>query len=68
MFLNSNRLSLNVAETEFMVIASHQKVRTMDSEINITVNGNEINRVNSVKFLGVHIDEHLAWSTYRQTV
>ena len=47
-----------------MVIASHQKVRTIDSEINIRVNGNEINRVHSVKSLGVHIDEHLTWSVH----
>ena len=63
-WLNSNRLSLNVLKTEFMVIASHQKVRTIDSEINIRVNGNEINRVHSVKSLGVHIDEHFTWSVH----
>ena len=63
-WLNSNRLSLNVVKTEFMVIGSHQKVRTMDREIDIRVNGNEINRVNSVKSLGVHIVEHLTWSVH----
>ena len=61
-WLNSNRLSLNVVKTEFMIIGSHQKLRTINSEINIRVNGSEINRVNSVKFLGVHIAEHLTWS------
>ena len=47
-----------------MVIGSHQKVRTIESEIYIRVNGNEINRVHSVKSLGVHIDEHFTWSVH----
>lgn len=47
-----------------MVIGSHQKLRTIVSEINIRVNGNEINKVKSVKSLEVHIDEHLTWSVH----
>jgi hypothetical protein len=32
------------------------------SEMNIKINDNKINRVDFVKSLGVHIDEHLSWS------
>ncbi len=44
-----------------MVIGSQQKLRSIDSEINIRINENEITRVESVKSLGVYIDKHLTW-------
>ena len=44
-----------------MVIGSQQKLRSIDSEINIRVNENGITRVESVKSLGVYIDKHLTW-------
>ena len=59
--LITNRLSLNTVKTEFMVIGSQQKLRSIDSEINIKINENEMTRVDSVKSLGVYIDKHLAW-------
>ena len=60
-WLNTNRLSLNIAKTEFMTIGSRQKIITIDDEItNIKIfNECEINRVDSVKSLGVYIDKHL---------
>ncbi len=60
-WLITNRLSLNIVKTEFMVIGSQQKLRSIDSEINIRINENEITRVESVKSLGVYIDKHLTW-------
>jgi hypothetical protein len=48
-WLITNRLSLNIVKTEFMVIGSQQKLRSIDSEINIRINENEITRVESVK-------------------
>ncbi len=60
-WLITNRLSLNIVKTEFMVIGSQQKLKSIDSEINIRMNENEITRVESVKSLGVHIDKHLTW-------
>ncbi len=63
-WLITNRLSLNIAKTEFMTIGSRQKIRAIDDEIIIKINEREINRVDSVKSLGVHIDNHLAWTTH----
>jgi hypothetical protein len=51
-WLITNRLGLNIVKTEFMVIGSQQKLRSIDSEINIRINENEITRVESVKSLG----------------
>ena len=41
-WLNTNRLSLNIAKTEFMTIRSRQKIRTTDDEITIKINECEI--------------------------
>ena len=63
-WLNTNRLSLNIAKTEFMTIRSRQKISTTDDEITIKINECEINRVESVKSLGVYIDNHLTWTKH----
>ena len=63
-WLITNRLSLNIAKTEFMTIGSRQKLRTIDDVINIKINECEINRVDSVKSLGVYIDNHLTWTKH----
>ena len=63
-WLNTNKLSLNIAKTEFMTIGSRQKIRTIDDEITIKINECEINRVESVKSLGVYIDNHLTWTKH----
>ena len=63
-WLITNRLSLNIAKTEFMAIGSRQKIRDIDDEITIKINEREINRVDSVKSLGVYIDNHLTWKKH----
>ena len=58
-WLITNRLSLNIVKTEFMVIGSQQKLRSIDSEINIRINENEItiglNRWNPWEFILINI-------------
>ena len=63
-WLITNRLSLNIAKTEFMTIGSRQKLRTIDDAITIKISECEINRVDSVKSLGVYIDNHLTWTKH----
>ena len=63
-WLITNRLSLNIAKTKFMAIGSRQKIRAIDDEITIKINEREINRVDSVKSLGVYIDNHLTWEKH----
>jgi tRNA nucleotidyltransferase (CCA-adding enzyme) len=61
-WLNANKLSLNVAKTEFMVIGSRQRLATFDDhEINVFVCNDQIKRVNSSKSLGLKIYENLTW-------
>ena len=63
--LISNKLSLNVAKTEFMVIGSDQRLNSFsDEQINIEIDAKLSTKVKEAKSLGVIIDEHLSWSNH----
>ena len=57
-WLQSNKLSLNTQKTFFILF---HRARLKDTNIVITMNGYAINRVNSLKYLGVIIDQKLNW-------
>ena len=63
-WLTTNNLSLNIVKTEFMVVGSRQRIKTLNNEIDIEINGNMVNQVTSVKSLGVHLDNHRIWSEH----
>ena len=42
-----------------MLIGPCQKLRNND--LRITADGKQLSRVSSVKYLGLHLDEHLTW-------
>ena len=55
----------NVAETEFMVISSRQKLQSLnDYKMNIHIDGVPINQSNQSKSLGLIIDENLSWKAH----
>ena len=55
----------NVAETEFMVITSRQKLQSLnDYKMNIHIDGVPINQSNKNKSLGLIIDENLSWKAH----
>ena len=51
-----NKLSLNVSKTNFIVFSNLKC-----GDCNIEINGSEIERVYSTKFLGIYIDSKLSW-------
>ena len=62
-WLITNELSLNIAKTEFMIVRSRQRINAnQDNNMSIRIDDHEINRVHSVKCLGLYIDRHLTWS------
>ena len=64
-WLIANRLSLNIAKTEFMIIGSRQRLINHDvSNLNICVNNTQIKRVQHTKSLGLTIDENLTWKNH----
>ena len=62
-WLKANRLTLNVKKTKYMVFGSKQKLRHKP-DLNINIDGQKLERVEVMKYLGVHLDEHLTFSTH----
>ena len=64
-WLKANKLGLNIAKTEFMVVSSRQKFLAENcSELNIRLDNQPISRVEHAKSLGLIIDDRLSWSNY----
>ena len=61
-WMRQNKLSLNTNKTEYMVIGNKRRVNHIQEEINVEINGENIQRVHEVKYLGVTIDENLSWN------
>lgn len=68
MWLCANKLTLNVLKTDFMVIASRQKLAALGDSITLSVNGISLSQVRSVKSLGVNIDENLTWENHVESI
>ena len=65
-WLITNRLTLNVKKTEYMLIGSRQKLsnRSNLSEIKVSIASNEVERIPNTKTLGIIIDENLKWKKH----
>ena len=63
-WLISNKLTLNSAKTEFMLIGSIQELSTFSNPLELSIDNVRIEHVSSVKSLGVFIDENLRWQTH----
>ena len=60
-WLKANRLSLNVAKTELMIIGSRQRLAVQCDDLEIKIDDQIIKRVDHTKALGLTIDDHLSW-------
>ena len=58
-WLNANKICLNVSKTELVLFRSAKK--QLDFGLKLKLNGKRLYPTNSVKYLGVKIDEHLTW-------
>ena len=61
-----NLLTLSIRKSNVMLIGSRQKLRNYD--LCITVDGKQLSRVPSVRYLGLHIDENLSWYQHMANV
>ena len=64
-WMNVNKLSLNVSKTKCIVFSLRKK---MVSKYHITLNGEDIEQIDNIKFLGVCIDCKLTWNYHVQFV
>ena len=55
-WLKMNKLALNVLKTKFMIIGTSQRLNILD--------GCQIRRVKSVKYLGLIVDDTLTWAEH----
>ena len=65
LWLKMNKLSLNAQKTKLMIFHRRQK---QINELNISINGTDIERVEPFNFLGLHIHESLSWRTHTDIV
>ena len=56
-WLHVNKLSLNVGKSHYILFNAGRKSVSYDYDIKL--DGLSINRVNSIKYLGVDLDQHL---------
>lgn len=62
LWLRANRLELNITKTKYVIFRAKNKV--IDNEPIILYNSNILQRVQSIKFLGVIFNEHLLWTDH----
>ncbi|CAB4026392.1 Hypothetical predicted protein [Paramuricea clavata] len=67
-WLCSNKLTLNVLKTDFILIGSRQKLSALDDSIVLSADNGTLSKVRSVKCLGVDIDENLTWEIHIQSI
>ena len=62
LWLNVNRLALNVSKTNFVIFRGYRK--PCDHNVTLLINKKAIEQKSYVKYLGVLIDEHLNWKEH----
>lgn len=62
-WLNNNRLLMNLKKTNYIIYKVKHKFRNINlDDFNLKLDSNVIDRVDSVTYLGLIIDENLNWS------
>ena len=59
-WLKANKLSLNVTKTELIIF--HSSSKKTDPSLKIILDGKRLIQTDTVKYLGVLLDDHLLWS------
>ena len=64
-WLIANKLSLNIKKTKYMIFSTSSSNRTQKKSL-LTIRGKPIDRVSSIKLLGVIFNEHLTWKDHME--
>jgi hypothetical protein len=65
-WLKFNKLKLNVNKTKYMIV-SGKRTNVGNGTSNLTIDGELVERVSSIKYLGVEIDEKLTFKNHINT-
>ena len=67
-WLSTNKLTLNMTKTEFMLIASRQKLSQFTENPSLTINENAVEQVTSAKSLGLCLDQNINWECHIENI
>ena len=67
-WLKANKLSLNVAKTELMIIGSRQRLSAQCDDVEIRIDDQIIKRIDHTKSLGLTIDAQLSWGKHVEEI
>ena len=70
-WLQGNKLSLNVAKTNSMLVSTTQKhniLKSRNDDLDLKIRDNELEIIQKTKYLGVQIDNCLNWKEHIKTV
>ena len=67
-WLSGNKLTLNFTKTEFVLVASRQKLLTFPQIPSSSINDHLVKQVSSTESLGVHIDQNMNWECHKQNI
>lgn len=60
-WFSANKLSLNISKTNYIIF---KKKYGPEVKLDIKINNQSLNQVKNVKYLGITLDEHLAWKDH----
>ena len=63
----ANKLTLNLNKTNFILFKSHRKICPSQYPM-LSINGTPLSRVESTKFLGVYVDQHMTWKDHIKSI
>jgi hypothetical protein len=66
-WFNSNKLALNDKKTNFIIFSKSSATKYTDTDT-LLFDNHSIKRTNSVRYLGVILDQHLTWHEHVNTV
>ena len=61
-WLKANKISLNSSKTE--AILFHHPNKIINYDLKLKIAGRRIYAINTVKYLGIHLDQHLNWKSH----
>ena len=67
-WLSANKLNLNIAKTEYVLIGSRYRINSLDVQPSINIDKQSVKRVKHTKVLGIQIDEHLNWGKHIESI
>ena len=70
-WLQGNKLSLNVAKTNSMLVSTKQQhniLKSRNDDLDLKIRDNDLEIIQKTKYLGVQIDNSLNWKEHIKTV